>query len=110
MALPEDSALQLPDHPLWEIVGVAIMWLGSVVRVWAIAVLGNAFRTTGVLLITTGSGVAAGNWLSLLLAIIIPAAVLSRRIQVEEKARLTTLGSHYDPYRATTKRLVPGLW
>jgi len=66
-----------------------VMWLGLAIRIWAIAVLGNAFRTTvevdpgqrvvstgpyewvrhpsytGLLLIVSGFGLAEGNWLAL---------------------------------------------
>ena len=68
-------------------VGLVVMWLGLAIRGWAIATLGNAFRTTvevdagqavvstgpyawvrhpsytGLLLVVTGFGLAAGNWL-----------------------------------------------
>ncbi|WP_405161869.1 isoprenylcysteine carboxylmethyltransferase family protein [Nocardia sp. NBC_01499] len=133
--LPATSVFQLPGGRLpWEIVGLAIMWFGLVVRVWAIAVLGSSFRTTvevdtdqtvvdrgpyrwvrhpsytGVLLITTGLGLAAGNWISLLIAVVLPVYALNRRIDVEERALVATIGRPYEEYRAGTKRLIPGLW
>ncbi|MFI6998803.1 methyltransferase family protein [Nocardia sp. NPDC050175] len=134
--LPATSVFQLPgrSHLPWEIAGLAIMWLGLIVRIWAITVLGSSFRTTvevdtdqtvvdrgpyrwvrhpsysGVLLITTGLGLAAGNWLSLLIAVALPVYALSRRIDVEERALVETIGRPYERYRAGTKRLVPGVW
>ncbi|MEV6768234.1 isoprenylcysteine carboxylmethyltransferase family protein [Nocardia sp. NPDC051030] len=134
-ALPTDSPLWLPGpYGFWVVLGVAVMWFGLAVRVWAIAVLGKAFRTTvevdadqavvdsgpyrwirhpsyiGVLLLTVGFGLAAANWISLPIAIVVPAIALYRRIDVEEKALIETLGRPYEDYRAGTKRLVPGVW
>ncbi|MEV6557926.1 isoprenylcysteine carboxylmethyltransferase family protein [Nocardia sp. NPDC051756] len=121
-------------HLPWQIAGSAIMWLGLVVRIWAIIVLGSSFRTTvevdtdqtvvdrgpyrwvrhpsytGILLIMVGLGLAAANWISLVVAVVLPIYALSRRIDVEEKALVETLGHPYEEYRTGTKRLVPGLW
>jgi protein-S-isoprenylcysteine O-methyltransferase Ste14 len=134
IVLPAGSPLRLPGRLGWEIAGVVVMWLGLVLRVWAIAVLGKAFRTTvevdpdqavvdrspyrwirhpsytGILLVTVGFGIAAANWISLLILVIVPLYALSRRIDVEERAMIESLGGAYERYRATTKRLVPGLW
>ena len=68
--------------------GLIVMWLGLAIRVWAIAALGRAFRTTvevdpgqavvssgpyrwvrhpsysGLLLIVGGFGLASGHWLT----------------------------------------------
>lgn len=135
-AARHDSALWLPGQGTDALLaaGVAIMWLGLALRAWAVATLGAAFRTTvevdadqqlvdrgpyrvlrhpsytGVLLITTGYGVLSASWPSLLLAIAAPAAVLARRIAVEERALEETMGDSYRGYRARTKRLVPGIW
>ncbi|NKY45047.1 methyltransferase family protein [Nocardia cerradoensis] len=65
---------------------------------------------TGVLLLTTGFGVAAGNWISLLLLIVVPTLAFLRRIDVEEAAMVETLGRSYEDYRARSRRLVPGVW
>lgn len=133
--LPADSPLRLPGPTsLWEIIGVTIMWLGLALRVWAIAILGKSFRTTvevhdnqevvdrgpyrwvrhpsysGVLLLTLGFGLAADNWISLLIATVLPAYALMRRIDVEETVLVAAMGRPYEDYRTTTKRLVPGVW
>ncbi|WP_063001353.1 methyltransferase family protein [Nocardia mikamii] len=136
IVLPADSDLRFTTRHevVWQIAGVALMVAGLGLRIWAIAVLGAAFRTTvevdadqavvdrgpyhwvrhpsytGVLLLTTGFGVAAGNWISLLLLIVVPTSAFLRRIDVEEAAMVETLGSSYEDYRARTRRLVPGLW
>jgi protein-S-isoprenylcysteine O-methyltransferase Ste14 len=114
--------------------GVIVMWLGLAIRVWAIAALGRAFRTTvevdsgqtvvssgpyrwvrhpsysGLLLIVTGCGLAAGNWLALAVCAVLPLPALLRRIQVEEAELTGVLGDRYRAYQAQTKRLIPGLW
>jgi protein-S-isoprenylcysteine O-methyltransferase Ste14 len=114
--------------------GLIVMWLGLAIRVWAIATLGRAFRTTvevdpgqavvssgpyrwvrhpsysGLLLIVTGCGLAAGNWLALAVCAVLPLPALLRRIQVEEAELTGVLGDRYRAYQAQTKRLVPRLW
>ena len=137
--VPAPSPLRLPGAgpgPVpWPVAaGLAVMWLGLAVRIWAIAVLGRSFRTTveidadqpvvargpyrwvrhpaytGVLLLAAGYGLAMGNWLSLLITVTVPAVAMLQRIGVEETALVETLGRPYEVYRTRTKRLVPGLW
>ena len=110
------------------------MWLGLALRIWAIAALGGAFRTTvevdpgqavvstgpyrwvrhpsysGLLLIVTGCGLAAGNWLALAICIALPPPELLWRIHVEEAELTGVLGDRYRAYQAQTKRLIPRLW
>ena len=111
-----------------------MIWLGLAIRVWAIAALGRAFRTTvevdpgqavvstgpyrwvrhpsysGLLLIVSGFGLAAGNWLALAVCVVLPLPALVRRISVEEAELTLVLGDRYRAYQAHTKRLIPGLW
>ncbi|MGW4242123.1 methyltransferase family protein [Nocardia sp. NPDC004722] len=133
--LPADSPLRFPGPVVgWQVAGIALMWLGLAVRIWAITVLGKHFRTTvevdadqpvisngpyhwirhpsytGVLLVTIGFGIASANYLSLLLTTIVPVYAFLRRIRLEERTLLETLGAPYETYRLTTKRLVPGLY
>jgi protein-S-isoprenylcysteine O-methyltransferase Ste14 len=114
--------------------GVLVMWLGLAVRVWAVAALGRAFRTTvevdagqavisngpyrwvrhpsysGLLLIVTGCGLASGSWLALAVCAVLPLPALLRRIHVEEAELVSVLGDRYRAYQEQTKRLIPGLW
>lgn len=114
--------------------GLTVMWLGLAIRVWAIAALGGAFRTTvevdaaqaivssgpyrrirhpsytGLLLILAGFGLAVGNWLAMAACLVLPLPALLRRIHVEETELTRVLGNPYRAYQAQTKRLVPGLW
>jgi protein-S-isoprenylcysteine O-methyltransferase Ste14 len=116
------------------IAGLVVMWAGLAVRIWAILVLGRAFRTTvevdpgqgvvdrgpyrwvrhpsynGTLVISTGVGLTLGNCLSLAIMLLLPLAAMLRRISVEETALTEVLGQPYQAYQARTKRLVPGLW
>jgi protein-S-isoprenylcysteine O-methyltransferase Ste14 len=134
--LRHDRGLWLPGHSGDALlaVGLAIMWAGLLLRVWSIASLGAAFRTTvevdadqrlvdsgpyrwvrhpsysGLMLITTGYGVVSGVWPSLVVAIALPLVVLARRIEVEEQALVATMGDSYRRYQARTKRLLPGVW
>jgi protein-S-isoprenylcysteine O-methyltransferase Ste14 len=114
--------------------GLVVTWLGLAIRVWAIAALGRAFRTTvevdpgqavvstgpyrwirhpsysGLLLIVTGFGLASGSWLALAICALLPLPALLRRIHVEEAEMARVLGDRYRAYAAQTKRLIPGIW
>jgi protein-S-isoprenylcysteine O-methyltransferase Ste14 len=114
--------------------GLLVMWAGLAFRIWAIVVLGQSFRTTvevdadqkvvdsgpyrwvrhpsytGILLITTGLGLAYGNWPALAILLVLPVGVLVHRIFVEEDLLTKVMGPAYTDYAARTKRLVPGLW
>ncbi len=118
----------------WQVAGGIVMWLGLATRIWAVAALGSAFRTTvevdpdqavvtggpyrwvrhpaylGLVLITAGFGLALGNWLSLAAGLLIPLPALVRRIAVEEAELERVLGESYHSYEAGTARLLPGVW
>jgi protein-S-isoprenylcysteine O-methyltransferase Ste14 len=51
-----------------------------------------------------------GNWLALVICIVLPLPAMLRRIQVEEAELTGVLGDRYRGYQAQTKRLIPGLW
>jgi protein-S-isoprenylcysteine O-methyltransferase Ste14 len=126
------SSLRIPGPH--RAAGLIVMWLGLAIRVWAVAALGSAFRTTvevdpdqgivssgpyrwvrhpsytGLLLIMVGLGLAAGNWLALASCVALPLAAVVRRIHVEEAELTRVLGQPYRDYRIRTKRLIPGLW
>jgi protein-S-isoprenylcysteine O-methyltransferase Ste14 len=126
------SSLDIPGPH--RAIGLIVMWLGLAIRVWAVAALGRAFRTTvevdadqavvssgpyrwvrhpsytGLLLIVAGFGLAVGNWLALAVCVALPLPALLRRIHVEEAELTRVLGEPYRAYRTRTKRLIPGLW
>ena len=106
---------------------------GLAVRIWAIVVLGQSFRTTvevdtgqrvvdrgpyrwvrhpsytGILLLMVGLSLVYGNWPALAVLLVLPAGVLIHRIFVEEAALTEVIGRAYTDYAARTKRLVPGV-
>jgi len=115
-------------------IGIAIMLLGMVLRYWAVVTLGAYFRTTietdqdqkvvssgpyrlirhpsycGWLLVCLGYGIAMQNWLSLLVAVLLPLGALVYRIQVEEQVLVSSLGLAYIEYQKKTKKLIPWIW
>jgi protein-S-isoprenylcysteine O-methyltransferase Ste14 len=117
-----------------QVFGVIVMWLGLATRVWAVAALGGAFRTTvevdrdqavvstgpykwirhpsyaGLLLILAGLGLAIGNWLSAVACLALPLPAIVWRIHVEEAELTRVLGDAYRAYQTRTARLIPGRW
>jgi protein-S-isoprenylcysteine O-methyltransferase Ste14 len=115
-------------------IGLAIMATGFFVRVWAVTALGASFRTTvethvnqkvkkdgpyrlvrhpsysGLLLMCTGYGIASLNWLSLIVAIVLPLCALLYRVRVEEEVLVKSLGTEYEEYQGQTKRLIPWIF
>ena len=115
-------------------IGITIMLMGMTLRFWSVVTLGAAFRTTvethrdqkvvshgpyklvrhpsysGWILICCGYGIALQNWLSLLIAVILPLVALLYRIHLEEAALTSAFGSEYIEYQKRTKKLVPWVW
>ena len=115
-------------------IGLGILWCGIALRLWSFWTLGRYFTFTvqtssdqpvitsgpyrvirhpgyaGVLVAVIGIGLMIGNWLSLVGLTVAVACGLVLRIRVEERALLQELGSDYQSYAATHKRLVPYLW
>jgi len=115
-------------------VGLAVLWLGIGLRVWAVSSLGRYFRRevtiepgqtvhtsgpyrfvrhpayAGDLLIVFGAGLAWGSWVGAAIGTAIALAGHIPRIRVEESELRRGLGSAYDSYAADRSRLVPGVW
>ena len=132
VAASHGHSLRIPDG--FRIAGLAVMWAGLALRVWAVVTLGRSFRTsvevdpgqavvsngpyrwirhpsyTGLLLIAAGFGLAVGDWISFAICLVAPAPALLWRIHVEEAELVGVLGEPYVEYEAHTKRLIPGLW
>ncbi len=128
-------AAEMPGNGwIYVSVGVALIWLGVGLRLWAISVLGRFFQLVvvvqeqqrvidegpyrvirhpayaGNLLAAVGLGVALANWLSLAVLIVVPLVGHIGRIRVEEAELERGLGRPYLEYEARTCRLVPGIW
>jgi protein-S-isoprenylcysteine O-methyltransferase Ste14 len=116
------------------VLGIAIAWLGVLLRVWAVWSLGRFFQRdvmiqkdhvvwrggpyrllrhpayAGTLISYLGFGLAIGSWVGALVWVAIVAAGYVPRIRVEEAELTRALGDSYRDYARSTARLVPGLW
>jgi protein-S-isoprenylcysteine O-methyltransferase Ste14 len=115
-------------------IGIALMWLGLALRLWAIRALGRYFRSTvviqeghrvvtsgpyrwvrhpsytGALLTGLGAGLAVGNWFALVAFLALPLAAYVARILVEESALVASMGDEYRSYAGASRRLLPYVW
>ncbi|MEU8638096.1 isoprenylcysteine carboxylmethyltransferase family protein [Amycolatopsis sp. NPDC048633] len=114
--------------------GTALGWLGLLLRWWSFASLGKYFTVTvrtsedqpvvdrgpyrvlrhpsytGLLLIFTGAGLIADNWLSAAGAVAVVLIALVHRLRIEERALDDALGSRYRQFAANRARLIPYVW
>ena len=116
------------------VIGCAAMVFGIAFRAWSVIVLGRWFTVdvrvrehqlvvdrgpyrllrhpsyTGLLCTCLGIGLALGNWLALLFAIVPTTIAILYRIRVEERALLAGIGEPYRQFCATRSRLIPHVW
>ncbi|WP_426517594.1 methyltransferase family protein [Diaminobutyricibacter sp. McL0618] len=116
------------------VVGCAAMIFGIAFRGWSVIVLGRYFTVdvrvrehqevvdrgpyrllrhpsyTGLLCTCLGIGLALGNWVALLVAIVPTTLAIVFRIRVEERALLAGIGEPYREFCATRSRLIPHIW
>jgi protein-S-isoprenylcysteine O-methyltransferase Ste14 len=121
----------LPDWIFY--LGIFLMFLGVIVRQWAIAILGRFFSLTvqiaedhkvvergpyrlvrhpsytGVLITFIGLGLAVQSWGALLVLLGVFSLSFGYRMWVEERTLLSELGQDYASYMKRTKRLIPFL-
>jgi len=64
----------------------------------------------GALIAFFGFGIALGNWLSVLVVMVITPCIYLYRIREEETALEAAFGDNYRAYCRRTKRLIPGLY
>jgi protein-S-isoprenylcysteine O-methyltransferase Ste14 len=115
-------------------IGLVIMLAGIGLRVWANRLLGAFYTRTlqvlehhtivqsgpyrlirhpgylGTLLMWAGAGLAAGNWIMLLLILVCMSLAYHYRIRTEEAMLLQNLGQPYADYRLHTWRLLPYIY
>jgi protein-S-isoprenylcysteine O-methyltransferase Ste14 len=122
--------------PRWlpAIAGLALMWTGFALRVWAVRTLGRFFRVevtvdtdqtlvdtgpyarlrhpsyTGLLVFYLGLGIGLDSYLSVAAAVVVPLAAIVNRIDHEERTLLREFGEPYCAYSTRTARLIPGVW
>jgi protein-S-isoprenylcysteine O-methyltransferase len=65
---------------------------------------------TGSFITTVGYALALGNWLSLLVMLLLPGLVFGLRMRLEEAALIEAFGPEYFAYMRRTKRLIPFLF
>ncbi len=115
-------------------IGLGLMLAGLLLRWWAIIHLGRFFTVdvavaadqnvvdsgpyklvrhpsyTGALLVVTGLGICFGNFASIVALLVPFAALMLRRMRIEEAALSKGLGDSYLAYMNRTKRLFPGVY
>src|SRR2546422_6248430 len=119
----------LPDWAFY--LGIFLMFLGILVRQWAIAVLGRFFSLTvrvaedhrvvekgpyrlvrhpsytGVLITFIGLALAVQSLGALLVLLVVFVISFGYRMRVEERTLLSELGQDYNSYMKRTRRLIP---
>jgi len=114
-------------------IGIFLMFLGVLVRQYAIAILGRfssltvqiaedhmvvekgAYRLirhpsyTGILITFIGLGLAVQSWGAVLVLLLFFGISFGYRMRVEERTLLSGLGRDYASYMKRTKRLIPFL-
>ena len=65
---------------------------------------------TGSLLSFAGLGLSFSNYLTLALIVVPISAAFLHRIRIEEEALVRVFGEEYLSYRASTRRLIPGIY
>jgi protein-S-isoprenylcysteine O-methyltransferase len=125
---------QFTIHNKAVAIGVALVWAGITLRLWAIRTLGDVFNTrvvvrseqrlitagpyqylrnpsyTGTFITFLGFGVAIGNSLSLITLLVFGCIPYIRRIAVEERALAARFGQAYLEYQRKTRSLIPFIW
>ena len=122
----------MPGRPLVLLpIGDCLLWCGLALRLWSVLTLGKFFRASlvvqenhqviqagpykllrhpsnsGILLACLGLGVALGDWLGLVLILLLSVGAIYYRIVVEERLLIQRLGREYLQYIQHTKRLIP---
>ena len=64
----------------------------------------------GLLLVTLGVAIGMGNWIGLILMVLIVFIALRKRIILEEKVLQKSLGGEYQSYIKNTKKLIPFIY
>jgi protein-S-isoprenylcysteine O-methyltransferase len=122
------------DYGTYFSIGIAMVWAGMLLRLWAIRTLGTFFSTqlviqsshslittgpyrflrnpsyTGGLITMSGLGISLGNGMSLAILVLTALIVYVWRIRAEEKMLLGEFGQRYEEYKKKTWALIPFVW
>ena len=122
------------SNPAFRYVGLAIIFIGILLRLAAIITLGRFFtvdvtirqdhqlKKDGLykylrhpsyfasLVSFIGFGISLNNWLSLILVTVAVIIVFIIRIKIEEKILIEQFGSEYLHYKKTTNGLIPFIY
>lgn len=129
------AATELPARVPLFVAGAIVMAAGLALRWWSVIVLGRSFTVevrvrdeqqvvdrgpyavvrhpsyTGLALVFVGFGLMLGNWLALVVVVVVPLVGLVHRIRVEERMLADGIGDPYRRYLARVRyRLVPFVW
>lgn len=124
----------ISKNPSLLYIGVSIIFIGLIVRLFAVYTLGQFFtvdvtirqdhklKKDGLykylrhpsyfasLISFIGMGVTFNNWISLLLIVIPILIVFINRIKIEEKVLVEHFGSEYIEYKKVTNGLIPFIY
>jgi protein-S-isoprenylcysteine O-methyltransferase Ste14 len=127
--LAENDIAMLPDTLFYP--GIFLMFIGILVRQWAIFILGCFFTLTisvqkdqnvidygpyrfirhpsylGLFLTAIGIGIALESWVGILVILLLFGLAIGYRIHIEERFLIAELGDDYTRYMKRTKRLIP---
>jgi protein-S-isoprenylcysteine O-methyltransferase Ste14 len=114
--------------------GIALIWTGIAIRLWAVRTLGRYFRVTvtvqddhrlidrgpyrhlsnpsysGAMVTLFGVGLAMGNTVSLVAMVVFPTMGFAWRIRVEEESLKARFGEEFKAYREKRWALIPFVW
>jgi protein-S-isoprenylcysteine O-methyltransferase len=131
--LSPSARIPLP-HALLFYAAIACLWAGAILYPWSAITLGAFFRTsvqlldgqrlvtrgpyrilrhpayTAGMLLFTGIGLATGNWLSLVGAVLPVGIAYAWRIHVEEAALRERFGADFEAHRKRTWAIIPLVW
>lgn len=117
-----------------QVAGLVVMGIGIAVRSFAIAQLGRLHSPNvavqadhrvvdtglykhvrhpsylGAIVAFLGCAIALGNWISIVVVMVLTVPAYLFRIREEEAALADSLGAPYRAYQARTHRLVPGVY
>lgn len=132
-ALFPEARIDLPPAPVFY-TGLALLWAGLLLYVWAVATLGAFFRTTvqlldgqklvrrgpyrvlrhpaytGGIILFAGVGILFGNWISVAAAVLSKIIAYSWRIHVEEAALAERFGAEFADHKRRTWAVIPFVW